>query len=125
MRNLVVRAAAALVVSAVALTTAAVLLDGMTLTLTGIVVAAAIFMVLALIVRPLSEAVVKRFADALSSGIGLVSTFLTLLLTATLTDGLTISGTGTWILATVIVWLAVLVLELAVPRLFGLPRREA
>lgn len=124
MRNILVRSGAALVVSAVALTVAAVLLEGMTLTWTGIVVAAVVFMVLALVVRPVSRAIVDRYADALSSGIGLVSTFVTLLLTTVVTDGLTIDGTGTWVLATVIVWLAVLVLELLVPRLFGLDEQQ-
>lgn len=124
MRNLLVRAAAALVVSAVALTAAAALLEGMTLTWTGIVVAAVVFMVLAMVVRPVSHSLVDRYADALSSGVGLVSTFVTLLLTTMVTDGLTIDGTGTWVLATVIVWLAVLVLELLVPRLFGLEKKQ-
>lgn len=124
MRNLLVRAAAALVVSAVALTAAAALLEGMTLTWTGIVVAAVVFMVLAMVVRPVSHSLVDRYADALSSGVGLVSTFVTLLLTTVVTDGLTIDGTGTWVLATVIVWLAVLVLELLVPRLFGLEKKQ-
>ena len=120
MRNLLLRAGAALVVSSIALVTAAVLLEGMTLTWTGIVVAAVIFMLLAMIVRPLSNALVNRFADTLASGVGIISTFLTLLVTSILTDGLTITGTGTWVLATVIVWLAVIVLEFLVPRLFGI-----
>ena len=41
-----------------------------------------------------------------------------LVLTALISDGLTIDGIGTWILATVIVWLTTMIAGVVLPRLF-------
>jgi uncharacterized membrane protein YvlD (DUF360 family) len=47
----------------------------------------------------------------------LISTFVALLITDLLSDGLEISGAGTWIAATVIVWLASLLAVFILPYL--------
>jgi putative membrane protein len=46
-------------------------------------------------------------------------TFLGLLLTSLISDGLRIEGASTWVLATVIVWVASLLATLALPLLFA------
>ncbi len=48
-----------------------------------------------------------QYAPALRGGIALVTTFLGLLVTTWLTDGLRIEGITTWVLAPLIVWLCV------------------
>jgi len=50
-------------------------------------------------------------------GIGLVSTFVALLLASLLSNGLSISGIGSWVGATVVVWLVTAVATLVLPML--------
>ena len=52
---------------------------------------------------------------ALRGGVALVATLAGLVVTAALSDGLSISGLTTWLLATVIVWLIALVGVLLLP----------
>jgi len=47
--------------------------------------------------------------------VALVTTFVGLLVTDTLSDGLNISGISTWIIASLIVWLCSLVAGLILP----------
>ncbi len=61
---------------------------------------------------------VDRYAEAFKSGSSLVTTFLALLITALVSDGLKISGIVTWILATIIVWLATMIAGVILPKLF-------
>jgi uncharacterized membrane protein YvlD (DUF360 family) len=44
-----------------------------------------------------------------------VTTFVGLLITSVVSDGLTIDGVKTWVLATMIVWLAALLAALILP----------
>jgi hypothetical protein len=59
-----------------------------------------------------------KYVRAITGGIALVTTFVGLLVTSWLTDGLQITGAGTWLAATLIVWLfgvlAVLLLPLVI-----------
>jgi NhaP-type Na+/H+ or K+/H+ antiporter len=59
----------------------------------------------------------RRYAPAFLGGIGLVSTFVALLLANLLTDGLQISGAVTWVLATLVVWLVTALGTLLLPLL--------
>jgi putative membrane protein len=70
-----------------------------------------IFSVLSLVLRPLLGWVVVERARPLLGIVGLVTTFGVLLITDVLSDGIQIGGAGTWILATVIVWLATTIYE--------------
>ena len=72
---------------------------------TAYVVVAVIFAVIQAILSPLIFKMVVKNASAFSGGVGLISTFVALLITVLLTAGLTINGVTTWILATLIVWL--------------------
>jgi hypothetical protein len=54
-------------------------------------------------------------AQALLGASALITTFLGLLITHLLTDGLQISGADTWLFATLIVWLASLLAAVIIP----------
>ena len=53
-----------------------------------------------------------------------MTTFLALLITDLLSDGLSIEGASTWLLATVIVWLGTLLAGVILLRLFVDERRD-
>lgn len=115
--RLLVRIVFAVLANAVALVLAALVLDDFELDAGSFVVAVVIFSVLSLVLRPLlGWAVVKR-ARPLLGIVGLVTTFGVLLITDVLSDGIQIEGAGTWILATVIVWLATMIYEFVGDRL--------
>jgi len=101
-----IRAGITLLASAIGLIVAAVLLDGMTLDFSAFIVAVIIYTVVTLIAEPLFRTTTERKARALRSGSTLFATLVALIITDVLSSGLTITGLSTWVLATVIVWLA-------------------
>ena len=60
----------------------------------------------------------SRYASAFLGGIGLVSTLVALVLASVLTHGLSIRGVGSWIGATVVVWLVTALATVVLPALF-------
>jgi hypothetical protein len=68
-------------------------------------VAVAIFSAAGLIVEPVVTSAIRERANGVLFLAGLVTTFVVLLVTDLLSDGVQIEGVGTWIMATVIVWL--------------------
>jgi uncharacterized membrane protein YvlD (DUF360 family) len=103
--------------NAVALLVAAAVLDDFSIDATGFVVAVIIFSLLSLILRPILVWTVAKWARPLLGVIGLVATFVILLVTDLVSDGIDIEGASTWILATVIVWLGGFLFELFGARL--------
>ena len=59
----------------------------------------------------------SRYASAFIGGIGLVSTLAALLLASVFTHGLSIRGIGSWVAATVVVWLVTALATLLLPML--------
>ena len=57
----------------------------------------------------------SRNLPALTGGVALVTTFVGLLVTDTLSDGLNVSGISTWIMASLIVWLCALLAGVILP----------
>jgi putative membrane protein len=110
--RLAVRIALAVVANAIALLIAAAVLDGVRIDATGFVIAVAIFSLASLILRPIVAWLVIRWARPLLGVIALVTTFVLLLVTDLLSDGLEIEGALDWVLATVIVWLATMIYDL-------------
>jgi uncharacterized membrane protein YvlD (DUF360 family) len=98
--------------NAVALLVVAALLDDFEIDAAGFVVALIIFSLLSLVLRPILFWAVAKWARPVLGIVGLVATFVILLLTDLLSDGIQIEGAVTWILATVIVWLGGLLYEL-------------
>jgi hypothetical protein len=104
-----------LVVSAVALLVAAALLDGFHIGTVTFPILVIEFAVILLIARLALETVVDKHAHILSSFVGLIGAFVALVVTDAVSDGLSIDGVSTWILATLIVWAGMLIAGL----LFG------
>lgn len=91
----------------------------------GFLVAVVLFAVLQSILTPWSAVMARRYANALVGGIGLVSTFLALLLTTILTNGLQISTATAWILGTFIVWVVTMLGSLLLPLVLLRKHRQA
>ena len=120
MVRFLLRIAVFLAASAIGLLVAAWLVPGVSVSVSGFVTAVVIFTVAQSVLSPLFQKLASHYAAALLGGIGLVSTLAALILASVLTTGLSIAGTGSWVAATVLVWLvtavATLLLPLVVPR---------
>jgi uncharacterized membrane protein YvlD (DUF360 family) len=101
------------------------LLDDVHLEFSGFILAVLIFTVAELILEPIIEKQITQHAEKLRFVTALITTFLALLITDLISDGLNIEGAGTWLLATVIVWLGTLLAGLILVRLFLRDRRDA
>lgn len=122
MRSGLIRVGLTLAGNALGLWLTAVLLDDdMSISGAAFVIAVVIFTVLTVVLVPIVTRLTERYVDVLSGGSALVSTALALMLTAWISDGLSIDGLGTWLLATIIVWLVTAILGVVLARVF-LPR---
>jgi len=110
------RMALSLLANALALLVASVLLTGFAINGLAFVVAVFIFTASTTILEPLITKIATQNAPYLLGGIALVTTFVGLLVTMLITDGLRITGIGTWVMATLITWLATVVGSLILPR---------
>jgi uncharacterized membrane protein YvlD (DUF360 family) len=110
--------------NAIGLFVASLLLDGVNLDVGGFLIALIIFTVAELLIEPIIEKLFTQHAEKLRVLSALVTTFLALLVTDLISDGLDIEGAGTWILATVIVWLGTLLAGVILVRLFLEDRRD-
>ena len=110
------RMALSLLANALALLVASVLLTGFAINGLAFVVAVCIFTASTTILEPLITKIATQNAPYLLGGIALVTTFVGLLVTTIITDGLSIMGIGTWGMATLITWLATVVGSLILPR---------
>lgn len=103
--------------SAIGLLVAAWLVPGVTVRPLGFVIAVVIFTVAQAILAPFFLKMASRYASAFLGGIGLVSTLAALILASVLTSGLSIHGIGSWVWATVVVWLVTAIATLLLPML--------
>ncbi len=101
--------------SAIGLLVAAWLVPGVSVSVSGFVTAVVIFAVAQAILAPFIFKMASRYASAFLGGIGLASTLIALILASVLTHGLSIRGTGSWIAATVLVWLVSALATLVLP----------
>jgi sugar phosphate permease len=104
-----------LIANAVGLLVAAWVLDDMTLTASAFVVGVLIFTLVEVLVEPALDRAARNQVAALRGGVALFAVFIGLLVTHWVTDGLSISGVDTWVLATLIVWVASLIAALLLP----------
>ena len=118
MIRLLVRLLVVVAANAVGLLVAAALLDGMQLDAAGFILARHLHRRLRAHDPLPREPASDGDAPAALGGVSLIATFVALLVTDLLSDGLSIEGIGTWIAATVIVWVASLLAGVhpAVPR---------
>ena len=115
MIRMLIRVGIHLSANAIGLIVAAVVLSGMTITGAAFVIAVLIFTVVEVVAAPLVTKIALRSVPTLRGGVALVTTLLGLLVTTWLSSGLRISGATTWVLATVIVWLAALLADVILP----------
>jgi uncharacterized membrane protein YvlD (DUF360 family) len=101
--------------SAIGLLVAAWLVPGMSVSVSGFVTAVVLFSLVQAILSPFIFKMASRYASAFLGGIGLVSTLVALILASVLTHGLTIRGVGSWVAATVLVWLVTALATLLLP----------
>ncbi len=115
MRKLLAQTAMLLLANALALVVASILLTGFSVNALGFVVAVCIFTASTVILEPLISNVARQNAPYLLGGIALVTTFVGLLVTTLVTDGLSITSIASWVMATLIIWLATIVASLVLP----------
>ena len=104
-----------LLANTVGLLVANYFLDDMTVSGTAFVTAVLLFTVVYALAQPFLTQIAMSRVPALRGGVALVATLVGLIVTSWLSDGLSISGGGTWLAATVIVWLVSLLGVLLLP----------
>jgi len=116
MIRFLVRAVIFLASAAVGLLVANAVLEDMTIdSVTSFLWVVVVFAVLQSLFAPFLAKATAKNASALLGAVGLISTFLALLVSATVSDGLTIDGASTWLLASLIVWLVTMLATLLIP----------
>jgi hypothetical protein len=113
--RLLVTVVAHVIAAAVGLIVAAWILDDMALDASGFLIAVLVFAAVDIVAQPLIIKIGWKHAGALTGSSALISTFVALVVTAIVSDGLRISGASTWLLATVIVWAASLLAGIVLP----------
>lgn len=124
MIRFMIRAAIFLATAALGLLAAALILPDFQLSLSGLLVAIIVFALAQSVLAPFIFKMARRYAPALVGGIGLVSTFVALLIASLVGGGLAITGIGTWILGTLIVWIVTALGAWLLP-LIALKKRDA
>ncbi len=94
--------------NALALWIADLVLEDMTIAASAFITAVLLFTLVEVLVQPMFTQMAAKGSSALSGGTALIATFVGLLVTALINEGLTIDGVVTWISATVIVWIGAL-----------------
>jgi len=114
---LIVRLCVVVAANAVGLLVAAALLDGVDLDFSAFILAVIIFTVVFALMTPFLASQLRRRRSAALGGVSLIATLVALIVTDLLSDGLSIEGIGTWIAATVIVWVSSLLAAFILPYL--------
>jgi uncharacterized membrane protein YvlD (DUF360 family) len=107
-----------LAANALALWIADLVLDDMSIEWSAFLLAVAIFTIVEVLAEPLLTRMALRSVPALRGSVALVVTFIGLLVTVLVTDGMDINGGWTWVAATIIVWLGGLIAGLILPAIF-------
>jgi len=118
MIRLLIRIGLSLLGNALGLWVASLVLDDMSVSGTAFVIAVVIFTVLTAVIQPLVTKAARDKAPALQGASALVTTFIALLITELISDGLSIDGLSTWIFATVIVWFFTMIAAWLLPMFF-------
>ncbi|WFR73653.1 phage holin family protein [Prescottella defluvii] len=116
MIRFLIRSAVFLGSAAIGILAAVWLVSGVSVTASGFITAVVLFAVAQSVLSPFILKVATRNAPAFVGGIGLVSTFVALVI-ASAFGGLSISGWSTWILATIVVWLVTALATVLLPML--------
>ena len=109
MTRSLIRIGLSLAGNAIGLLVAAIILDKMDVDGPAFVIAVVIFTVLTAVLEPFVSKVTEERPALLQSASALIATFLALVITVLVSDGLSIDGTVTWLIATVLVWLLTMI----------------
>ena len=109
MTRSLIRVGLSLAGNAIGLLLAAIILDKMEVDGASFVIAVVIFTVLTAVLEPFVSKVVEERSGLLQSASALIATFLSLVITVLVSDGLNIEGAFTWVIATVLVWLLTMI----------------
>ena len=115
MIRFLIRLLIAVVASAVGLLVAAAVLDGMHMSAGSFFLDIIIFSVVFALMQPFLVSQFRRDNSAALGGVALIATLVALIVTDLVSDGFSIDGVGTWIAATVIVWLGALLAAFILP----------
>jgi putative membrane protein len=119
MVRMLIRVALHIAGNAIGLILANLLLSDMSLDASAFIIALLIFTGVEILVQPLLRQIAfKNQASAIQGSTALITTFVALLVTDLISDGLSISGGLTWVLATIIVWLATMLAGIILPMIF-------
>ena len=116
MKLRLIRIGLSLLGNALGLLIAATVLDDMEIEVAPFIFAVLIFSALSFILTPAIEKAGEKSVDGLQSLSALISTAIALWLTDLLSDGLKIAGIGTFLIATVLVWLSTVVIGVVLAR---------
>ncbi len=108
-----------LLANALGLLVAAWVLPDMDVDGTAFIIAVVIFTVVYAIAQPFFTQMAVTRVPALRGGVALIATLVGLIITAAVSDGLTINGISTWVLAALIVWVISLIGVLVLPLFIG------
>lgn len=118
MLRLLIRVLIFLASAALGLLIAAWLLPGVTITFEGFVVSIVVFALVQSILTPFFMKLAAARARAFLGGVGLVATFVALLVAHFIPGGLGIADWRTWVLATMVIWIVTALATWLLPILF-------
>ena len=113
----IIRTGIALAGNAIGLLVSAAVLDDMEVDAGSFIVAVIIFTVVTALLQPFLASRLRNAGSGVLGGVALIATFASLVITDLVSDGFSISGVGTWLAATVIVWVASLIAVFLIPYL--------
>jgi len=104
--------------SALGIWVTSLILEDFTVNFVGLLIAAVIFTVAQGLLSPFIFKMTTKYANAFIGGVGLLSTFVALLITTLLVDDLAIDGVTAWVLGTILVWLVTAIATWVLPLIF-------
>lgn len=125
MIRLLIRTAIHLGTAALAILVTSWILPDFRVSLSGFVVAVIVFAVAQGILTPFIINVARKHATALLGGIGLVSSFVALLIASFFPGGIAVSGVSTWVLSTLILWIVTALGAWILPLIFLKQKKAA
>jgi len=111
--------------NAIGLIVASLVLSDMSISAGAFLVAVLIFSAVEVVAQPFFTSMAMRHVEALRGGTALITTFVGLVITVAISNGLHIHGVWTWVFATLIVWGVSLLAAIVLPAIFLKNRVEA
>ncbi len=104
--------------AALGLWVTALIVDGFSANWEGLLIAVLIFAAAQALLSPFIFKMTTKYANAFLGGVGLLSTYVALLITTLVSDGLSIQTIPAWIFGTVLVWLITALATWLLPMIF-------